>query len=264
MIASKQLQRRWRAASDTQIASVLDDARRSVSAFADATAASGSLLQSWIGGREVVQFDHYPPDDVVDLRSGSQFYYHAHRDGDREHGHLHLFWHATSSGRRRHLRPGRTRWARTAPTHLFAISLDERGLPVGLFTVNRWVTDGHWFNAASTMTLVERFAMGDVEGYETSCRWLTGFVRLYRPLIEELLVKRDRRLARRADLERALDDKRLEVLSLESIDWAADLDALEAEANWRGVRGERVGAEQGRGTPLSVTSAAGEAPVPHR
>ncbi len=210
-------------------------ARDSVSAFADATAASGSLLQSWIEGREVLEFDHYPPDEVIDRRRGSQFYYHAHRDGAREHGHLHLFWHASASGRRRYLREGRARWTRTAPTHLFAISLDARGLPVALFTVNRWVTDGHWFDAATTLSFVERFELIGVEGHAHSCRWLSGFVRLYQPLIADLLVRRDRRLARRADLTQALGDHRLELLSQARIDWAADLDALESEARRRGV-----------------------------
>ncbi|MGE4049863.1 MAG: hypothetical protein AB7F38_02255 [Piscinibacter sp.] len=210
-------------------------ARDGVAAFADATTASGSLLQSWIEGREVVEFDHYPPDDVVDFRNGSQFYYHAHRDGGREHGHLHLFWHATASGRRRYLRPGRPRWVRTAPTHLFAISLDARGLPVGLFTVNRWVTDGHWFDAPTTMSFVDRFAVDVVGGHAPSCRWLTAFVRLYRPLIEAILIRRDRRLARRPRLQDALADHRLEVLSQQAIDWSADLDALEAEAARRGL-----------------------------
>ncbi len=233
MTSTRRLQRHWRTAPDAQIASDLHAARRSVSAFADATAASGSLLQSWIAGREVLEFEHYPPDDLVDTRSGSQFYYHSHRDGELEHGHLHLFWHATASGRRRYLRSGRRRWTRTAPSHLFAISLDARGLPVALFTVNRWVTDGHWFDAATTMSHVERFAMGELEGHEHSCRWLSGFVQLYRPLMEDLLVKRDRRLARRANLAQALDDRKLELLSLIPIDWAADLDALEAEASRR-------------------------------
>lgn len=210
-------------------------ARGSVSAFAEATASSGSLLQSWIEGRDVVEFEHYPPDEVIDARRGSQFYYHSHRDGDREHGHLHLFWHATASGRRRYARPGRPRWVRTAPTHLVAISLDARGLPVGLFTVNQWVTEGHWFDAATTMSFVERFELADVEGHATSCRWLTGFVRLYRPLIAHLLMQRDRRLARRADPARALGDHRLEVLSQVPIDWAADLGALEAEVQRRGM-----------------------------
>ncbi|MDE2371914.1 MAG: hypothetical protein KGN16_23295, partial [Burkholderiales bacterium] len=165
---------------------------------------------------------------------GSQFYYHAHRDGELEHGHLHLFWHATTSGRRRHFRPGRPRWSRTAPSHLFAISLDARGLPVALFTVNRWVTDGHWFDAATTMSFVDRFALDGIDAHRHSCRWLTGFVRMYRPVVDRLLIQRDSRLARRADQESALRDHRLEVLSWIPLDWAADLDALEAEAARRG------------------------------
>ena len=235
MTASKKLKRHWQMATHAQLNRTLQSARASVSAFADATAMSGSLLQSWIAGRNVVEFDHYPPDDVIDTRNGSQFYYHAHRDGDLEHGHLHLFSHATASGRRRYLRPGRKRWSRTAPSHLFAISLDSRGLPVGLFTVNQWVTDGHWFDAATTMACIERFAMGEIEGYEDSCRWLTGFIRMYQPLIEDLLMRRDQRLARRTDFGQALQDRRLEVLSVIPINWAADLDALEAQAIRRRV-----------------------------
>ena len=103
-------------------------------------------------------------------------------------------------------------------------------MPVGLFTVNRWVTDGHWFDAPATAACVERFALGNVDEHEHSCRWLTGFAHLYRPLIQDLLLRRDARLARRADLALALEDRRLEVLSATSIDWAVDLDALETEA----------------------------------
>ncbi|MDE2427480.1 MAG: hypothetical protein KGM99_02060, partial [Burkholderiales bacterium] len=77
MTASLLLRRHWRAATDAQIADVLHNARVSVSAFADATAASGSLIQSLIQGVDVIEFDHYPPEDVVDLRKGSQFYYHS-------------------------------------------------------------------------------------------------------------------------------------------------------------------------------------------
>lgn len=95
------------------------------------------------------------------------------------------FWHASASGRRRYARPGRTRWVRSAPTHLLAVSLDARGAPVELFTVNQWVTDGHWFDAATTISLVERFELGAIEGHALSCRWLTGFVRLYQPLIAD-------------------------------------------------------------------------------
>ena len=68
-------------------------------------------------------------------------------------------------------------------------------------------------------------------------RWITAFVRFYRPCIAELLVQRDRRLARRRDRSQALTDDRLEVLSLQRLDWAADLDAIEAEAARRGLGG---------------------------
>jgi hypothetical protein len=140
-----------------------------------------------------------------------------------------LFWHATASGKRRRMSPGRRQWKKTAPTHLFAIALDPRGLPVGLFTVNRWVTDGFWFDAATTMSMVRRFRVATAEGHGDSSRWLTGFVQLYGPLIANLLEERDRRIARRPDLPSALEDRRLDLLSYLPIDWSADLDALESE-----------------------------------
>ena len=229
------LVRHWRQAPDSEVTLAVQAARDSVAAFSEATAASGSLIQSWIQGREVVEYEHYPPNDIIDRRRGSQFYYHAHRDGDLEHGHLHLFWHATASGRRRRLRADQASWTRTAPSHLVAISLDARGLPVGLFTVNRWVTDGHWFDAQTTLSFVDRFALQPEGEHAVSARWITAFVQLYRPRVRVLLEQRDKRLARRGDLAAALDDHRLEVLSLQRLDWAADLDAIEAEAARRGL-----------------------------
>lgn len=237
MGADRALVRHWRQATDQQVAGAVRAARDSVAAFSEATTASGSLIQSWVQGREVTEYEHYPPNDIVDRRRGSQFYYHAHRDGDLEHGHLHLFWHATASGRRRRLRHGQANWTRTAPSHLLSISLDARGLPVGLFTVNRWVTDGHWFDADTTLSFVDRFSLQLDGEHAISARWITAFVRFYRPRIAALLAQRDQRLARRRDRSLALDDHRLEVLSLLRLDWAADLDAIEAEAARRGLGG---------------------------
>ncbi|MBA5604214.1 hypothetical protein H3H36_02400 [Duganella sp. FT3S] len=237
MTVSTYLKQYCKSASAKQLAHLLADARASVAAFAAATQAHGSLQQNWIAGQTVVEYDHYPKGDVVDRRTGSQFYYHSHRHGGGEHGHVHLFWHASASGRRRYLRPDRPRWVRTAPSHLLAISLDARGLPVALFTVNQWVTDGHWFDAATTSRCVARFAMGEQAGYEHACVWLTSFVRMYRPLIDILLVRRDKRLSRRLDRAHALRDERLELMSTLPIDWAADLEWIESEAIRRGLAG---------------------------
>ena len=100
MPASAKLRRHWRSASLTELGTALHHGQASVEAFATATESSGSLLQSWVQGAEVVEYEHYPPADVVDLGSGTQFYYHAHRTHGDEHGHLHVFWHANASGRR--------------------------------------------------------------------------------------------------------------------------------------------------------------------
>jgi len=233
MAASSPLLSHWRSLDDAALLATLKAARQSVAAFAAVTASAGSLLQSWIDGQEVLEFEHYPANDVIDRRRGSQFYYHAHRDGDLEHGHVHLFFHATASGKRRYLPPDQGGWRRSAPSHLFAISLDARGLPVALFTVNQWVTDGYWFDARATLACVDRFQAHAVPGHELSCAWITGFTRLYRPLVEQLLQQRDRRLAQAGPLGAALKDHSREVLSFSRIDWTADLDALETLARLR-------------------------------
>jgi hypothetical protein len=231
--ASRLLQRHWSRLDDLALAATVAGARSGLAAFSDVTRDAGSLIQSWVRGQPMVEFDHYPPDDVVDIRNGSQFFYHAHRSHGTEHGHLHLFWHASSSGRWRYVAGLSPRWGRSAPTHLLAIGLDNRGLPISVFTVNRWVTDGHWFDAPATLAMVDHFAVRQVPGHAASAAWLTDFVRFYRPVIEDLLVRRDRRMGRCAQLEVALQNRDIEVLSQINLDWAADLEALEMEQQRR-------------------------------
>jgi hypothetical protein len=219
--------------SDRQTAQLHSAAQASLSAFVKATKQHGSLIQSWVRGAAVTALDHYPKGDVIDRSNGSQLFYHCHREGDVEHGHVHLFCHATRSGRRRYLSQ---QSARTAPSHLLALGLDARGLPISLFTVNRWVTDGHWFDAPTTLRLLQRFKMQRVKNHARSCDWVSGFVRMYEPLIEKLLHKRDQRLARAGPLEEALDNQRIEILSSIELDWAADLARLEHEMSRRGLK----------------------------
>lgn len=212
-------------------------AKTSVGAFEDATQRHGSLLQCWIRGQTVVESEHYPLDDVIDAASGSQYFYHAHRSAAAEHGHLHLFWHADARGRRARRKADRgARKSAWAPTHLAAIGLDDRGMPVSLFTVNRWVTNGHWFDAPATLALFGRFDLRAAGPYALANRWLSAFVRLYRPLLGPLLGARDARVARLTATRpwaAVAADRRIEVLSHVAIDWARDLDALEGEITRR-------------------------------
>jgi hypothetical protein len=118
-----------RGLSDAELLRTFRAAHASVDSFTRATQRHGSRIQSWVGGVPVVALEHDPDGGVVDRRRGSQFFHHSHRAGDAAHGHLHLFWHATRSGRRHHLgKPsatGASSWRRSAPSHLVAI-----GLPV--------------------------------------------------------------------------------------------------------------------------------------
>jgi hypothetical protein len=228
-----------RALSDRRLQSLHAAAQTSVAAFARATAEHGSLIQSWVGGAEPVALEHYPPGGVVDRHRGAQFFYHCHRADGAEHGHLHLFWHATRSGQRRHWRAF-SGWSRAAPSPLLSIGLDARGLPVSIFTVNHWVTGGYWFDAATSLARVQRFAMHEVAGHAAACAWITAFVRLYEPLIARVLQARDRRVARIGPAAAALADRRVEVLSSARLDWAADLSRLERELLRRGLATENA------------------------
>jgi len=239
--ASRLMQRAFDRADEAGLGRQLATARAALAAFVAVTTRQGSLIRAWTDDAPLLTLEHYPPDDVVDHGTGLQYYYHAHRDGADEHGHVHVFWQATAGGQRRRLRGGGPHWVRTAPSHLLAIGLDARGLPVSLFTVNRWVTDGHWFDAARTLAMVDRVcrARPGQDPHADSTRWLVAFLRFYRPVIERLLAQRDQRLSRCVahglSLPEVHADEGLELLSLLPIDWAGDLAALEHVAAVRGL-----------------------------
>lgn len=219
-----------RSLGDEEFSGVHAGAVASVQAWARAAEKCGSLLQCWIRGQDVVMGQRYPDPDVTDRRSGYQFFYHSHRHGVQEHGHVHVFYHATTSGKRRYLGREKTPWQRTAPTHLFAIGLDNRGLPVSLFCVNRWVTDGHWFDYRTTRSIVKRLKITHDSEFLESAEWITGFSAMYLPVIEKLLIERDLMIARQTGgLSETLKDQSLEVFCAIEVDWLQDVQKLEAE-----------------------------------
>lgn len=220
--------------TSAELRGTLGAAQFSLQGFTRATDEAGSLIQSWVGGKPVLAMAHYPMSDVTDRQRGFQFFYHSHRDGGLEHGHVHLFAHATRSGRRRRWR-GANNWARTDPSHLIAVGLDPRGLPVSIFTVNRWVTGGHWLDAQTTLHWLQGMALDGAPGHTHSCQWLSGFIQMYLPVITRLLRQRDRWLERQGDRAVALENQRYEVIGCARIDWANDLQRLETEINLRNL-----------------------------
>jgi hypothetical protein len=173
----------------------------------------GSLVRAFTAGGMLVPHAHYPPGDLVDPASGTRCYYHSHR-GTHEHGHLHLF---------RRARP------RSPLTHLIAISLDSRGLPLGLFSVNRWVSEDRWLPAFATLRLLEGVGLSGAGCDPHLGGWLIHFLHFYRPTLKTVLRQRDRCLRQRAtSMAVALEARDLEIPSHCAIDWAADLAVAEA------------------------------------
>lgn len=203
---------------------------KTVRGFQKATEKHGSLLQTLVRGKAVVALEHYPSGDVVDPESGAQYFYHSHRSEQSEHGHLHLFWHADSLGRRVRRQPLKapSQWS---PSHLFAIGFNDQGMPVSVFTTNWWVTEGHWFDCAASMCMLDRFKLSERGKTGPMNRFLNGFLTLYQPLLAQLFMQRDRRiekLTRQRPWSLVRIDERYEVLSHFEIDWLADIEALES------------------------------------
>jgi hypothetical protein len=207
------------ALADEDLQRARREAVRCVALFEQVVAHHGSLVQAFVRGAPLTAYDHHPPGDVVDARHGFQCFYHSHRAGAHEHGHLHLFKRAADGARD------------TSPGHLIAVGLDARGLPVSMFCVNHWVTGGAWRDARAAVAALGAARFDGARGHALAGRWLTSFLRLYQPVAARVLRRRDALLQRRRDQgapwPQIKRDRSLEVISRSRIDWLADMQRLE-------------------------------------
>lgn len=172
------------------------------------------------------EWDHYPAGDVYDPHHGAQYFFHAHAAAERpveEHGHFHTF-----------IRPA----GPDSLHHVVAVAVDRASRPIRLFTVNRWVTQERWIEAAGIVALLDRFVLDGARPSRWVNRWLGALLRLFRPQIVDLLHQRDAALAawqsQHAGRD-ALEATELEVLSQMPVSAEAQLDAV-ARALARGAR----------------------------
>lgn len=190
------------------------------------------------GQGEFVEFEHYPPNDVYDRQTHSQYYYHAHGDTREEHGHFHVF-----------IRTGELDCLPTptappveegsssepAVAHLIGISMDDWGYPLGLFATNRWVTGETWYPADTLIRLASGFKIDHAYPSWPTNRWISAMLRLFHPHVRALLEHRDTVLSAWQDAypnRIALEDRALETtgylpVSLE--DWMHELAANRAD-----------------------------------
>ena len=184
---------------------------------------------------EFVEDRHYPFDDVFDRETAAQYYYHAHRSDTGEHGHFHTFLRA--AGMPPGVAPAPYSGGEPPPTgddaicHFVAVSMDAMGLPVGIFTTNRWVTAETFYAAPDAIAMLDRFKIDHANPCWATNRWLSAMVRLYRPQIEQLLIERDATIAawaRKYPERDVYEDRELEVTSEIPIDLDSHIAAVDA------------------------------------
>ena len=143
------------------------------------------------------EWNHYPKGDIYDHATHSQYFYHAHAKGQRkgEHGHFHTFLRAKgmAAGVVPVVYEGEAEWPEgdSALSHLISISMDAKGFPIGLFTVNRWVTGEAWYTAEDVINMLVRFNIDHASPSWPANRWITAMLRLFQPQIIDLVRKRD-------------------------------------------------------------------------
>jgi hypothetical protein len=192
-------------------------------------------------GGEFFEDAHYPDGDVFDSQSASQYYYHAHRAGTGEHGHFHTFIRA--KGMPDDIAPAPYAGTSPPPTgddaicHLVAVSMNAAGLPVGLFTTNRWVTAETFYSADDTIRLLAGFEVDHADPCWATNRWLTAMLRLFAPQIKDLIRTRDATIAAWQASHPGPDvyeDRELEVTSELAIDIDEQIAAVDAVLVGRG------------------------------
>ena len=183
------------------------------------------------------EWDHYPKGDVYDKKSHAQYFYHAHTIGGRdpEHGHFHTFMRAKgmARGTKPINRPDRSQWPKGSDSlsHIVGISMDAKGLPIRLFTTNRWVTGEAWYKARDVIKMIAPYKIDHTQPSWPTNRWVSGMVHLFWPQVILLLQARDvciEAWEKQRPGKDVFEDRDLEITSQADIDIAAQIAAVRA------------------------------------
>lgn len=215
-------------------------------AAADATECGAALAHNGtnpvtavLDGAEVVEeWIHFPPGDLIDAGTHSEYYYHCHAPQERapgEHGHFHTFV------RPKRLAPELISFPMPAGdnpadeaawiVHLVGITTGASGQVIRLFTTNRWVTGEVWYEADAVIALLDHFEIAVENPSHDLNRWITAIIRMFRPQIADLIHARDAKVAefKAAYPEsNVFEDHRLRVTSEMPVDFLNQIRAIEA------------------------------------
>lgn len=213
-------------AADDMMGVLQEAAEQGIHILTDVLASSDEAFTQW---------QHYPPGDVKDKKAGAIWFYHAHAEDEvarpwDEHGHFHTFIYTEhfDGADAAIALPEKIDEKKGGLTHLVAISFNKEGLPMKVFTTNRWVTDEWMYSAEETIERLDKFKI-ETGAHRLTSRWLVAALQLFRPQIEWSLRHRDQFI----EQLKAADDKPFdadqdhEVLSAFSFDLMAQIDSIE-------------------------------------
>jgi hypothetical protein len=136
------------------------------------------LVKKIMDGKKYVfdPFTHYPYDGgIKDENTGCQLFFHIHREN--EYGHFHTFATDTNGDL----------------IHLILISMNQDGEPIGLATVNRWVTGDKYVKAEVLKKLTENFFVNPSLFKDPKVvRFVNHVFKAYNGEINQLYDERDR------------------------------------------------------------------------
>ncbi|CEG57098.1 DUF6969 family protein [Legionella fallonii] len=146
------------------------------------------------------RMSHYPKGDRIDHSTGSQYFYHCHRENydNHEHGHFHCFMRYKHIPKR--IKPTALadwdKYIDNPMTHLVAIGMNQFGQPIRLFTVNRWVTSEILYDATHMDYFLKRYKMTlmDDPYWQVLDKWVEGMLHLFAPQISWIHQVREKRI----------------------------------------------------------------------
>ena len=123
-------------------------------------------------------------------------------------------------------------------SHLIAISMDDKGAPIKIFTTNRWVTGEDWAHSEDVCLMVDQFQFNRPHSSWMISKWLSSLLQFFYPQVIELIFERDLILlgdSRGRSLEEVREDKALETLSEKEISIDVQMEVLKAVIDKRGI-----------------------------
>ena len=179
---------------------------RIISIVIELKSESTNLVKKIMDGKKYVYdpYTHYPYDGgIKDKKTGYQLFFHAHREN--EYGHFHTF--ATNE--------------KGELVHLLLISMSEEGKPIGLATVNRWVTGDQYVKADQLKNLAKDWFVDPSLFKDTRVvEFINNIFNSYTDEIKVLFDERDEWIKKYADkfYREPFEDRDHEVLSYREVD----------------------------------------------